>query len=171
MLMARPWKNVLYAQVVSIQSIGRHLLKMSLGLKKDKNSKNAQNKSKNDLGHSMGRRSYAQLHYPEELVEAAEERMASSNFIEEGSNSQLDINSDALSEVFGPDHKNRVCGIGSNISKRQYHRSVAAIIEEVNSMSVAEVRIDVANVKTDVAGVKTDMADLTSMMQVSLQYR
>ncbi|KAF5204368.1 hypothetical protein FRX31_006045, partial [Thalictrum thalictroides] len=102
-----------------------------------------------------------------ELVEAAEERMASSNFSEEGSNSQLDINSDALSEVFGPDHKNRVRGIGSNISKRQYHRSVAAkaIIEEVNSMSVAEVRTDVANVKTDVAGVKTDMADLKSMMQ------
>ncbi|KAF5177295.1 hypothetical protein FRX31_033119, partial [Thalictrum thalictroides] len=89
-----------------------------------------------------------------ELVEAAEERMASSNFSEEGSNSQLDINSDALSEVFGPDHKNRVRGIGSNISKRQYHRSVAAktIIEEVNSMSVADVRTDVANVKTDVAG-------------------
>ncbi|KAF5189705.1 hypothetical protein FRX31_020709, partial [Thalictrum thalictroides] len=93
--------------------------------------------------------------------------MASSNFSEEGSNSQLDINSDALLEVFGPDHKNRVRGIGSNISKRQYHRSVAAktIIEEVNSMSVADVRTDVANVKTDVAGVKTDMADLKSMMQ------
>ncbi|KAF5207067.1 hypothetical protein FRX31_003346 [Thalictrum thalictroides] len=99
--------------------------------------------------------------------------MASSNFSEEGGNSQLDINSVALSEVFGPNHKNRVRGIGSNISKRQYHRSVAAkaIIEEVNNMFVAEVRTDVANVKTDVAGMKTDMADLKSMMQVSLQYR
>ncbi|KAF5199901.1 hypothetical protein FRX31_010512 [Thalictrum thalictroides] len=99
--------------------------------------------------------------------------MASSNFTEEGSNSQLDINSDALSEVFGPDHKNRVRGIGSNITKKQYHRSTAAkaIIEEVNNVFVAEVRTDVTNVKTDVAGVKTVMADLKSMMQVSLQYR
>ncbi|KAF5206267.1 hypothetical protein FRX31_004146, partial [Thalictrum thalictroides] len=96
------------------------------------NKQNADNRKRNLSDFCGGRQSYAQKLYlmdkasPEkqhgrvdEQVKLAHERITSSTSNEEGIDNYIDLNSDALVEVFSPEKKTYTRGVCSYTSKKQ----------------------------------------------------
>ncbi|KAL5699142.1 hypothetical protein ACHQM5_030083 [Ranunculus cassubicifolius] len=62
----------------------------------------------------------------------------------------VDINEDALTQVFGRDKRNRTRGVSSYISNKQFQQTaIAKVLLEQTSSSNAELKNDVAEIKAN----------------------
>lgn len=87
----------------------------------------------------------------------------------DSNDNQLDINSDEIFEVFGPDSSNHVRGVGSHIPRKHLQQVAVAteILEQESSKSVAKVEADVCEVKASV----TTMQGVLTVSLVIIMFR